>query len=64
MKLSIVASNVAIKPSTVKGYLTVDLEADTLYEILASVPEQAILDYARQIGKPADSGNYFNGGEL
>ena len=64
MKMSIVASNVAIKPSTVKGYLTVDLEADTLYEILASVPEQAILDYARHLTDPLDSGNYFNGGEL
>ena len=64
MKLSIVASNVEIKPSTVKCYLTVELEADTLYEVLASVPEQAILDYARHLTDPLDSGNYFNGGEL
>ena len=64
MKLSIVASNVSVKPSTVKGYLTVDLEADTLYEILASVSEQAIIDYARHLTDPLDSGNYFNGGEL
>ena len=63
MKLSIVASNVSAKPSTVKGYLTVDLEADTLYEILASVPEQAIIDYARHLTDPLDSGNYFNGGD-
>jgi len=63
MKLSIIASNVAIKPSTAKGYINVDLEADTLYEILASVPEQAILDYAKHLTDPLDSGNYFNGGD-
>ena len=63
MKLLIVASSLEIKPSTAKGYINVDLEADTLYEILASVPEQAIIDYARHLTDPLDSGNYFNGGD-